>query len=108
VAVYDLTGLPVTVFQGSTAQRDSDMSGYPNNGAGWADYTTQQIRGQHYGTDMQSIYGSQGGNKDYYALGVDIWGLTDKSTENRNWGLISLSDNTYDGVCATRAASIDP
>ncbi len=107
-AVYDQTGLPITVFQGSTSQRDSDMSNYPNNGAGGADYTTQLIRGQHYGTDTQGIYSEQGSNGDYYNLGVDLWSLTDNSSENRNWGFISLSDNTYDGVCATQAASIDP
>ena len=37
-----------------------------------------------------------------------IWSLTDNSSENRNWGFISLSDNVYDGVCATTAPSIDP
>ena len=47
-AVYDQTGMPATVWYGGTAQVDSDMSNYPNNGAGYGDYTTQEIRGQHY------------------------------------------------------------
>jgi uncharacterized membrane protein len=106
-AVYDITGLPVTVFQASTAQLDSDMSNYPQDGAAYADYPTQLLRGQHYGDDTQDIYGAQGTNTDYYGLGVDIWSLTDNSNQNQNLGFISLSDNVYDGVCATKAASID-
>ena len=105
--LYDQIGFPAVMFQGSTAQADSDMSGYPNNGAPGADYPTQVIRGQHYGTDSQGIYSSQASNTDYFSLGIVIWSLTDNSNENRNWGFISLSDNVYDGVCATRAASID-
>ena len=106
--VYDISGVPSTIYQGSTAQADSDMSAYPNNGADGANYSTQQIRGQHYGIDTQAIYGEQGSNKDYYNLGVAVWAMTDSSSENRNWGFISLSDNVYDGVCATTAPSIDP
>ena len=69
---------------------------------------TQLLRGQHYGIDAQNIYGAQGTNTDYYGVGLGLWALTDNSTENRNWGFISLSDNVYDGVCATQAPSIDP
>jgi hypothetical protein len=106
-ALYDQIGLPSISFQGSTAQVDSDMSNYPNNGAPGADYPTQEVRGQHYSSDSQGMYGGQGSNTDYYNLGIVIWSLTDNSNENRNWGFISLSDNVYDGVCATRAATID-
>jgi uncharacterized membrane protein len=105
--VYDLSGVPSTIYQGSTAQADSDMSNYPNNGADGANYPTQEERGQHYGIDTQAIYGEQGTNGDYYNLGVSLWSLTDLSGENRNWGFISLSDNVYDGVCATTVPSID-
>jgi uncharacterized membrane protein len=106
-AVYDITGLPVTVFQASTAQLDSDMSNYPKNGAGYANYPTQLVRGQHYGSDMQDIYGAHGTNTDYYDMGMEVWSLTDNSNQNQNLGFISLSDNLYDGVCATRAFTMD-
>jgi len=106
-AVYDITGLPTSIYQQSTAQRDSDESSYPNNGAAYADYATQLLRGQHYGIDSQSIYAAQGTDTDYYDVGLALWGLTDNSNENRNWGFISLSDNVYDAKCAVRAASID-
>jgi len=107
-AVYDITGLPITVYQQSTAQLDSDESNYPHNGGAYADYPTQLQRGQHYGIDLQNIYGGRGTNGDYYSVGLDLWSLTDNSAENANWGFISLSDNVYDGVCATRAYSMDP
>src|SRR5271166_6205902 len=106
-AVYDVTGLPISIYQQSTAQRDSDESSYPNNGAAYADYATQLLRGQHYGIDTQNIYGGQGTNTDYYGVGVDFWELTDNSGENRNFGFISLSDNVYDAKCAVIAPSID-
>src|SRR5271157_1035538 len=106
-AVYDLTGLPATIFYGVTAQADSDYSHYPNNGAFDADYPTQGIRAQHYNTDNLAIYGSQGSNGDYFTMGIDFWSLTDKATEKRNWGLMSISDNAYDGKCAVIAMSID-
>jgi uncharacterized membrane protein len=105
--VYDISGVPTTIYQGSTAQADSDMSNYPNNGADGANYPTQLERGQHYGIDTQAIYGEQGSNTDYYNLGVALWALTDSSSEDRNWGFISLSDNVYDGVCATTVPSMD-
>jgi hypothetical protein len=82
------------------------MSNYPGGAGG--DYPTQQVRGQHYGTDTQNMFGAQGTNNDYYSLGVDLWGLTDNSKQELNFGFISLSDNVYDGICATRAATIDP
>ena len=53
-AVYDLIGLPATVFYYVTSQADSDYSNFPDNGAFDADYPTQQGRGQHYGSDTQS------------------------------------------------------
>ena len=72
-----------------------------------ADFPTQEIRAQHYDSDNLAIYGSQGSNGDYYALGIDFWSLTDNSSEDRNWGFISISDNVYDGNCAVILASID-
>jgi uncharacterized membrane protein len=106
-AAYDVTGLPVTVFNASSAQRDSDFSNYPYNGVIWADYPTQQIRGQNYNTNELAIYGSQASNGDYFTMGGDTWSLTDQSEEHINFGFISFTDNVYDGNCAVRRWSID-
>ena len=74
-AVYDITGLPVTIYQGSTAQLDSDESNYPNDGAGGANYDTQQIRGQHYGIDTQSHVRSAGDQRRLLWYGCRSLGL---------------------------------
>ena len=106
-AVYDQIGLPMTLFYGVTAQADSDYSNYPDNGAYDADYPTQLLRGQAYNNDNLAMYGSTGSNGDYFVMGINFWGLTDESDEDRNWGFISLSDNVYNGNCAVIAPSID-
>ena len=102
-AIYDQLGLPVTLFYGLSAQSDSDEP--PSGGVFDANYPTQQIRGQHYQSDTLAMYGSQGTNNDYYVMGIDFWGLTDDTATN--WGFITRSDNSYDGVCAVQAFSID-
>ena len=99
-AEYDATGLPAILWYGITSQADSDESIYPQRGAAFADYPTQLLRGQEYALDQQGIFGAHGSNGDYYILGTAFWGLTDNNSEGTNWGLISFSDNAYDGRCA--------
>jgi uncharacterized membrane protein len=104
--VYDWIGLPMTVFYGVSSQTDSDESQLGGAGVWDADYPTQLSRGQHYNSDNLAIYGSTGGNGDYYILGINFWGLTDDT--GINWGFISRTDNVYDGNCAVIAPSMDP
>ena len=106
-AAYDAIGLPTYLWYGITSQADSDVSNYPNQGATFADYPTQVLRGQHYATDQQSIFNLQGSDGDYYIVGTSFWSLTDNGSEGTNWGLISFSDNAYDGKCAVINQSID-
>jgi len=107
MAVYDTTGLPAVIWYGITAQADSDMSQYPNNGAFDADYPTQLARGQQYAEDQPKILTAQGSDGTYYGLGISNWGMTDNTSENANWGLFTLNDNAYDGKCAVIANSTD-
>ena len=106
-AEYDTVGAPAVLWYGVTAQADSDYSNYPKNGSYWGDYPTQQIRGQHYASDQQAIFNSRGTNGDYYIMGTAFWSLTDNTSEKTNWGLLSLSDNAYDGKCAVIQQSTD-
>jgi len=106
-AAYDAIGLPTYLWYGITSQVDSDASNYPSQGAMFADYPTQVVRGQHYATDQQAIFTAQGSNGDYYIVGTSFWSLTDNSSEQTNWGLISFSDNAYDGKCAVINQSTD-
>ena len=105
--MYDIVGTPAMVMYDTTAQLDSDMSNYPSNGSSGGNYTTQEDRGSHYASDQPALLQAQGSNSDYYMVGSSLWGLTDMAPEHSNMGLLSLSDNSYDGVCAVRAASID-
>jgi hypothetical protein len=95
------------IMYATSAQRDSDMYQYPNNGSFGGDFNTQVDRGSHYGSDQATILQGQGSNGDYYIVGSSEWSLTDNGPENANMGFISLSDKFYDGTCAVRAASID-
>jgi hypothetical protein len=106
-AFYDATGVPVYIWYGISAQMDSDLSQYPNDGAPYGDYQTQLLRGQQYAVDQQTIFSAQGGNGDYYILGTSFWSLTDNSSEGTNWGLITFTDNAYDGKCAVIGQSTD-
>src|SRR5271157_1016389 len=99
-AEYDAVGLPAVLWYGITAQEDSDVSNYPLGGSAFADYPSQLTRAQQYSRDQQEIFAAQGSNGDYYLLGTSFWSLTDNSSEETNWGLISFSDNAYDGRCA--------
>jgi len=106
-AAYDAAGLPAAIWYGSTSQADSDMSAHPEGGAPDADYPTQLQRGQQYASDQRAIFSAHGTNGDYFVVGTSLWSLTDNSSEKSNWGLISLSDNAYDGKCAVINPSTD-
>jgi hypothetical protein len=106
-AVYDDTGVPITIWYGITAQADSDMYSYPSYGDPFGDYSTQGDRAQQYSDDMGRILGAQGGSpNDYYVLGINYWALYDNNLEHANYGLLSLRDNAYDGFCAVSTTSI--
>ena len=107
-AAYDAAGLPTALWYGSTAQADSDMAAYPHSGAPDADYSTQAQRGQQYATDQPALFTAQGTNGDYFVVGTSFWSLTDNGSEKSNWGLLSLNDNAYDGLCAVMNPSTDP
>ena len=91
----------------TTSQADSGFSGYPRNGSSGGDFPTQEDRGSHYASDQAALLQARGGNGDYFIVGSSLWSLTDNGPEHSAMGLMSLSDNAYDGVCAVKAASID-
>jgi hypothetical protein len=41
-------------------------------------------------------------------VGIKLWSYSDSWGEKANWGLVSLSDNAYDGREAVRARGVDP
>ena len=105
---YDMTGKPVLVWYGVTANKDSYWYKYSGNYHG-PDYATQEVRGQHYASDQTVLYGAKATNGDHPILGIDFWSLTDSGLgEATNWGLLSDRDNAYNGKEAISAPGKDP
>ncbi|MCZ7625390.1 MAG: hypothetical protein M5R38_05745 [Candidatus Methylomirabilis sp.] len=109
--IYNLTGKPVlaaSLF--FTAEADSPLGvlggtspgGYANSVS-----STQEERGQAYATMVQQLLTLQGADGTYPALGFSWWALADNWTERRNYGLVTVRDNAYDGVEAVMAPGTD-
>ncbi len=119
--LYDVSGEPVYVWYTATANADSDWhqlwcdtngNYYGPGGTNYCqsnqtDYPLQTTRGAQYATDATTIFNIQGTDGSYPVLGVDWWEWTEKVPEHSNFGLISDSDNAYDGNCATVAGGVD-
>jgi hypothetical protein len=95
--------LPVVNWVGATANADSALFRYPG------DYPTQQARGAWYAQTLQSYFDATptgGGVRPI--MGIQFWEFLDNYGEKKNFGLVSLSDNAYDGREAVRAKGTDP
>jgi hypothetical protein len=73
--------------------------------AGW---TNQEGHGQNYKSALNGFYDAHSTSGIYPFIGSSFWGLFDFWNEKTNWGLISLSDNPYDGKSACQATRTDP
>jgi hypothetical protein len=100
--------VPVAVWEGVTANADSGRwrtAGEP--GATW-NATSQTQRGQKYQQDVQALLNGVAeptGSMPF--VGLLWWAWTDDISEQRNWGLVSLLDNAYDGKEAVIARGTD-
>ncbi|MGH9450967.1 MAG: putative Ig domain-containing protein, partial [Terriglobia bacterium] len=104
---YDLTGKPAYIWYSLTANTDSTLSGLAPP-YGEYNFPTQGARGQHYeNVDIPNFLNAQGSNGDHYVLGIDWWDVYDDHSQNANWGLITNSDNPYDGKAARIAPGED-
>jgi hypothetical protein len=88
-----------------TANADSAMWRYPDNDMAQP-FLTQQARGAGYGhlllgtghqPGMLNAFYSASAPQTYPYVGVVWWEYLDTPGENANWGLVTLSDNAYDG-----------
>ena len=117
---YSVTGLPVIAWYDLSANSDSYWHDQCTNGSysgpgdglcpsqADSDYSTQQVRGQHYTSDLNAIFNTQS-DDTYFVLGMNFWDWADGATsEHSNLGLVSNNDNVYDGKCAVSGVSIDP
>jgi hypothetical protein len=89
-------------WEGLGAQLDSPFSAnvpWLSNGVPYVDnYATQAARGTAYaGYITSALTGRGSGNSVYQTVGIKYWAYTDTTSEGHNYGLVSPSDNAYDG-----------
>ena len=90
-------------WEGLTANRDSAFSA---DGLGDAlstqQFVNQALRGAAMATDINTALTGRGsGGRSHQMLGIKFWAYSDTTGEGTNYGLVSPSDNAYDGAEAT-------
>ncbi len=102
--------VPLIIWEGMTANPDSSRWRHTDSDVASASWylKTQQARGQRYQQRMDALFSrtsSVTGSNPY--VGMLWWWWLDMVGEQKNWGLVSLMDNAYDGVEATRTPGVD-
>jgi hypothetical protein len=90
--------VPIVPGIGSMANPDSSQwrQGKAEQEASWA-AKNQHLRGQRYRNNVESLFTYQSPSGSNPAVGILWWAWTDSVPEERNWGLVTLMDNAYDG-----------
>ena len=110
--VADIGKKPMVAFTWFTAEPDSSLyktypSGISGITAGLA-YNTQRERAIAYSQMLEKIAKTKSADGVYYMLGLLNWSYMDASEtfwnvgDRRNFGVVTLKDNAYDGIEATR------
>jgi len=98
---------PIMTWLGAVANPDSALFRYPNGGQSNT-FQSQEDRGAYYErsltTQMNATAGPTGAQP---FIGVQWWDYLDSWAEKANWGLVTLSDNAYDGKEARVAPARD-
>ncbi len=95
---YQYTGhKPLVTWEGLAANADSALWRNPVERASWT-ASTQAERGQLYTRNALDRFNARdAATGDYPVIGIAYWEFHDNYGERRNFGLVSLSDNAYDG-----------
>jgi hypothetical protein len=99
---------PLMTWEGVTANADSSQWRHAKRmqGASW--FTdTQAVRAAHYRNDMERLFNAQSASGTHPFVGQLWWAWTDSVPEERNWGVVSLMDNAYDGFEAGKTLGTD-
>ena len=105
---YNAYGIPAYIGLYMTAQPDSMFSAVACPYARVNCYPTQPAKGNNYYTAAVGTYPITGADGYSFEVGIDYWQYTDNSSERGAYGLISLSDNLYDGVESCGKIITDP
>jgi hypothetical protein len=100
-AALDLTARyapdrPIVTWEGFTANPDSGLWRRPQPTASWT-AADQLARGQLYAKALVARFEATAANGTLPIAGIKYWEFHDNSREKLNWGLVTLSDNAYDG-----------
>ena len=100
--------VPLMIWQGIIANQDSGLwRAQHEEPANWR-LPTQEARGAKYQHDMQFLFDSVSSKTGSHPfLGMLWWTWQDSVAEQKNWGLVSVMDNAYDGVEATMNHGVD-
>lgn len=101
--------MPLMVWEGVAANADSSQWRHakpPEGGASWF-VETQEARAGHYRQDMERLFNARTAAGTHPFVGQLWWAWSDSVPEERNWGVISLMDNAYDGYEAGKTAGTD-
>jgi len=100
--------IPLMAWEGVVANADSSQWRHAKQPeqARWL-LDTQAARAAHYRRDVEWLFNSRAGNGVHPFIGHLWWAWTDSLPEERNWGVVSLMDNAYDGYEAGKTQGID-
>ncbi len=96
--------LPIVTWLGAKANPDSALFRYTASG-----FQTQLDRGTYYQNSLTARVNAAVTTTGVHPfVGIQWWEFHDNWAEKANWGLVTLSDNAYDGKEAIVAAGKDP
>ncbi len=99
--------LPMVTWEGMSANADSALWRYTDSSEGAPALLTQFDRGQTYAARAAFLAQARTPSGTQPVAGLKFWAYTDSWSEKRNWGLVTLRDNPYDGTQAVPAPGTD-
>ncbi len=94
---------PITTWEGFAANSDSCLFRYKGTLM-----ATQEDRGKEYLERVRLLWNGRTSQGIHPFVGFRWWDYVDMWNEKTNWGLVSLSDNAYDGKEDREVAGKDP
>jgi hypothetical protein len=112
--VLDLTAQytgnkPIVTWDAYVANSDSALWRHagPADVPGGGVTSSQEQRGQLYADNVDFAFNAKASNGIHPVAGVKLWAWSDSWWEKANFGLVTMSDNAYDGREATVSRSTD-
>ncbi len=102
--------VPLMIWEGMVANPDSSRWRHTDTNVASASWymKTQAARAQRYQRHLDFLFsGVSSATGSHPFVGMLWWWWIDMIGEQKNWGLVSLMDNAYDGVEAGIAPGVD-